>query len=206
MQLHTTPGSPYGRIARIVILEKELEGRVEIVPAKTRTADSPYYDINPSGRVPYLLLDNGTGFEESALICAYLDQVDGRPTLECSFDGPNWEALRLEAMARSMLDGISLWGREYIYRPPEIRSDFIIGHESARAHRMADAFEREMDNPALTGPINLAQITLGVALDGREDRLPGFDWRQGRPKLAAWVDKIAARPSFQETMPPPRNH
>ena len=51
MKLYITPGSPYARMARIMVLEKLLEGRVEIVPALTRSADSPYYKINPSGRV-----------------------------------------------------------------------------------------------------------------------------------------------------------
>ena len=47
MKLYITPGSPYARMARIVVLEKGLQGRVEVIVAKTRTADSPYYDINP---------------------------------------------------------------------------------------------------------------------------------------------------------------
>lgn len=202
MKLYTSLTSPYGRIARIVIIEKGLQDRVAIMPAKTRTADSPYYDINPSGRVPYLLLDDGTGFEESAVISAYLDHVDGEPSLQGPEAGPNWETRRLDAMARSMLDGVSLWSREFIYRPAEIRSDFIVDHEAARAHRLADAFEREMDNPVLTGPLNMAQITLGVTLVGREARLPDFDWRPGRPKLAAWTDKMAKRLSFEATTPP----
>jgi glutathione S-transferase len=42
LKLYITPGSPYARMARIVVLEKELEGRVETVVAKTRVADSPY--------------------------------------------------------------------------------------------------------------------------------------------------------------------
>ena len=75
LKLYITPGSPYARMARIVVLEKGLEGRVETVVAKTRAADSPYYGINPSGRVPYLVRDDGVGMEESAVICAYLDAV-----------------------------------------------------------------------------------------------------------------------------------
>ena len=61
MKLYVTPGSPYARMARIMVLEKLLEGRVEVVPALTRSADSPYYKINPSGRVPYLVCDDGGG-------------------------------------------------------------------------------------------------------------------------------------------------
>ena len=82
MKLYITPGSPYARMARIVILEKGLESRVEVIVAQTRLADSPYYRINPSGRVPYLIRDDGVGLEESSLICAYLDHLDGNPAFD----------------------------------------------------------------------------------------------------------------------------
>ena len=59
MELYVTFTSPYARLARILVLEKALEDRVEIIAAKTRVANSPYYRINPSGRVPYLLDDSG---------------------------------------------------------------------------------------------------------------------------------------------------
>jgi hypothetical protein len=36
-----TPGSPYARIARIVLIQKQLENRLEIVVAQTRTFRSP---------------------------------------------------------------------------------------------------------------------------------------------------------------------
>src|SRR6266850_6374592 len=66
VKLYITPGSPYARMARIVVIEKGLSNRVEIIVAQTRRADSPYYRINPSGRVPYLVRDDGVGLEESA--------------------------------------------------------------------------------------------------------------------------------------------
>ena len=86
MKLYITPGSPYARMARIVVLEKGLEGQVEVIRAKTRVADSPYYGVNPSGRVPYLVREDGVGMEESALICAYLDHLDGRPAFQLPGD------------------------------------------------------------------------------------------------------------------------
>src|SRR5688572_18577915 len=98
MKLYITPGSPYARIARIVILEKGLQDRVEIIPAQTRLADSPYYRINPSGRVPYLVRDDGVGMEESAVICAYLDHLDGKPAFDRPAGDEAWEALRLESL------------------------------------------------------------------------------------------------------------
>jgi glutathione S-transferase len=201
-KLYITPGSPYARMARIVVLEKGLENRVEIIPAKTRVADSPYYGINPSGRVPYLVCDDGAGLEESALICAYLDHLDGKPAFDPPADDQSWLARRLEALARSMLDGLSVWGRE-LSRPANERSPGVIQHETDRARRMADLWEAEIDRPLMRGALNMAQITLACAL-GLEARNPDFRWRPRRPKLCAWFDRVAARPSFTATAPPSR--
>lgn len=199
MKLYITPGSPYARMARIVVLEKGLQDRVETIVAKTRVADSPYYAVNPSGRVPYLVREDGVGMEESALICAYLDWLDGAPRVS-AMEGDPWEAQRLEALARSMLDGLSVWGRE-ILRPENERSPKVIQHETERARRMADAWEREVEHPVMRGALNVVQLTLACAL-GLEARNPGFRWRTGRPKLTKWFEEIAARPSFQATAPP----
>jgi glutathione S-transferase len=200
MKLYITPGSPYARMARIVVLEKGLESRVETIIAKTRVANSPYYAVNPSGRVPYLACDDGVGFEESALICAYLDHLDGRPAFDLPGDGQSWEARRLEALARSALDGLSVWGRE-ILRPGNERSPGVIRHEADRAQRMADVWEREIEHRLMRGPLNMIHITLACALD-LEARNPGFRWRAERPKLSQWFDRIAVRPSFTATAPP----
>lgn len=200
MKLYITPGSPYARMARIVVLEKKLESRVETIVARTRAADSPYYGINPSGRVPYLVRDDGVGMEESALICAYLDRLDGAPELELPGGDQAWEARRLEALARSMLDGLSVWGRE-ILRPENERSPGVIQHETDRAARMADIWEREIGHPLMRGALNMIQITLACAL-GLEARNPGFLWRPGRLRLSEWFERIAARPSLKATVPP----
>jgi len=200
MKLYITPGSPYARIARIVILEKGLENRVEIIAAQTRLANSPYYGINPSGRVPYLMRDDGVGLEESAVICAWLDHLDGKPAFDFPAGHQAWEARRLEALARSMLDGLSVWSRE-IARPQDERSPTVIRHEADRSRRMADLWEAEIEHPFMRGALNLAQITLACAL-GLEARIPDFRWRPGHPRLSDWFGPIAARPSFAATAPP----
>lgn len=200
MKLYVTLSSPYARMARMVVLEKDLQDRVEIVEAQTRRAGSPYYAINPSGRVPYLVRDDGVGMEESALICDYLDSLDGRPTLGVPAGGDAWEVRRLEALAKSMVDGISVWNRE-LARPENERSPTVIRHETERARRMIDVWEREIGHPAMHGPLNMLQLTLGCTL-GLEARNPGFQWRPGHPKLVEWYEPVAARGSFKATVPP----
>ena len=197
MKLYVTPGSPYARMARIVVIEKRLEGRVEVISARTRAADSPYYAINPSGRVPYLVRDDGVGMEESVLICDYLDGLDGKPAFD---PGNSLEARRLEALARSLLDGLSVWNRE-ISRPDNERSPTVIRHEAERAGRMTGVWEREIGHPVMHGALNRVQLTLACAL-GLDARIPEFRWRPGHSRLSAWFDAIAARPSLASTAPP----
>jgi glutathione S-transferase len=187
-------------MARIVVIEKGLQERVEIIQAKTRAADSPYYRINPSGRVPYLIRDDGVGIEESALICDYLDRIDRKPLFELPAGEDRWEARRLESLARSMLDGLSVWLRE-LYRPAGERSPGVIEHEVARSRRMIDLWEEETRHPLMRGPLNIVQITLGCAL-GLELRNPEFRWRAGHERLCDWYEPVAARASFAATAPP----
>ena len=204
MKLYVTSTSPFARMVRIVILEKGLEGRVEIIAAQTRRTDSPYYAVNASGRVPYLMRDDGVGIEESQLICAHLDHLDGSPVFDDPSGNQGWESRRLEALARSLLDGLCVWLRE-LHRPENERSPTIIEHERQRSRRMADFWESEIDHPLMNGQLNRAQITLVCAL--QLERLnPDIEWRPDHPKLSEWTDRIGERTSIAETLPPLKQH
>jgi len=200
MKLYVTYTSPYARLARIVVIEKALEDRVEIIEAKTRTLDSPYYHINPSGRVPYLIDDAGVGMEDSQLICAYLDSLDGKPRFHKPTLNPDWPYLRLEFMARSMCDGISVWTRE-MARPANERSPTVLAHEVARSQRMADVFESQLADPSMQGASRMAPFILAVALE--RGRYCGLnDLTSGRPQLAKWMRSMSDIPSMRRTAPP----
>lgn len=198
MELFATPNSPYARMPRIVILEKGLGDRVTVVHARTRERDSPYYRINPSGRVPYLMTDDGIGLEDSTLICAYLDQLDGKPMFGSPNDEASLESRRLEALAHSLLAGLAVWTRE-LYRPETERSPGIIDHERERCRRLTGVWEREIDDPVMQGPLTMAQIVLICALQ-LEHTNREIDWRPGRPRLSAWTNRLAGRPSVSATL------
>jgi glutathione S-transferase len=200
MKLYVTYGSPYARLARIIVIEKALEDRVEIVAAKTRTPGSPYYQINPSGRVPYLVDDTGVGMEDSQLICAYLDGLDGKPRFHSAARAADWAYRRLEFAARSMCDGIAVWGRE-MARPENERSPTTLVHESARAQRMADFFEDRVTDPLMQEPPGMAHLILAVAVEMARKR--GLsDLTASRRQLASWMRPISNLPSMQRTAPP----
>ncbi len=198
MELFVTPNSPYARLPRIVVLEKGLGDRVTVVHARTREADSPYYQINPSGRVPYLITEDGLGLEDSALICAYLDQLDDQPLFGHRDDEAGWHDRRLEALAHSLLGGLAVWTRER-YRPENERSPGIIKHERKRCRRLTEVWENEIDDPLMQGPLSMTQIVLISALQ-LERTNPDIDWRPDRPHLSAWADRLADRPSVSATL------
>ena len=199
MKPYITPNSPFARMVRIVILEKDLESRIEIIRAQTRTTDSPYYLVNASGRVPYLIRDDGIAMEESQLICAYLDHLDGSPVFDHPSGDEGWESRRLEALARSLMDGLCVWGRE-LNRPADERSPTIIEHERQRSQRMTALWEKQIDHRLMHGQLNMVQITLVCALH-LERRNPGIQWRADHPKLAEWTDSIRGRISIAQTLP-----
>jgi glutathione S-transferase len=202
MKLYITYGSPYARLARILVLEKGLSERVEIIEAKTRTVGSPYYQINPSGRVPYFIDDAGFAFEDSQVICAYLDSLDGKPRFHRALDDADWPYRRLEAMARSFCDGIAVWIRE-MSRPQNERSPTLLAHEVVRAGRLANIFEAEVKRPLLQGEPRMAHLILAAALEFARAR--GFgDLTEERPGLAAWLPPISEMPSVRATAPPVR--
>jgi glutathione S-transferase len=200
MKLYVTYGSPYARLARIIVIEKALEDRVEIVEAKTRTAASPYYQINPSGRVPYLIDDTGVGMEDSQLICAYLDALDGKPRFHNPSNAYDWAYLRFEFAARSMCDGIAVWGRE-MARPENERSPTTLAHEGSRAQRFASFFDDRATDPLMQGPPRMAHLILAVAVEMARKRGLG-DLTAGRPRLGNWMRSISDLPSVRRTAPP----
>lgn len=199
MKLYITATSPYARVVRIAIIEKGLGDRVETLLAKTRTPGSPYYLVNPSGRVPFLVRDDGSVLEDSQTIAAYLDSLDGRPTLTLQASLQDWAYGRLEGIARSMVDGISVWVRE-MRRPEEERSLTILAHEAARAERLATFWEREIGHPLMQGPLNMAQMLLIAGID-QAQYAHMAEFEKGRPKLAIWVRRLRERPSIKATAP-----
>jgi glutathione S-transferase len=183
----------------MVILEKGLGPSVEVVAAQTRTAGSPYYRVNPSGRVPYLEIPGKPGLEDSQLIVAYLDHISGPPSLMRPWADDDWLYGRLEATARSFTDGLSVWVRE-LRRPEGERSPGIIAHERQRAERLADQWEQDVSHPLMTGSINLAQLYLLAGLD-QAAHWGIADHAASRPALAAWLTRMHKLPSAQATAP-----
>ena len=73
MKILSSLTSPYGRKARIVLLEKKIDCQLDVdIPWDE---DSPVPEYNPLGKVPVLVLDDGTALYDSRVIVEYLDNL-----------------------------------------------------------------------------------------------------------------------------------
>ncbi|MBH68421.1 MAG: hypothetical protein CMM58_08715 [Rhodospirillaceae bacterium] len=200
MKLYGTTTSPYARITRIIVFEKHLQDRVKFIWTKTRVPNDPLLSVNPSGRIPFLLLEDGTGIEDTPTIVDYLDTLESPELFDPRKDRMNWEYRRIEATAKAMLDGLAVWARE-IKRPLHEQSPEVIRHETERASRLTAVFDKLMANPVLDKPLNMAQLYLFAALD-LERRIPTFLWRVDNSSLADWMNTMNDRPSVKNSCPP----
>ncbi|MDB5374885.1 MAG: hypothetical protein JWP04_3527 [Belnapia sp.] len=197
MQLFYSSGSPYARAVRVALRETGLLDRVEERETTLRDPKAVVLPHSPVGRVPTLVLADGTVLTETALILPYLDTLGGAyPLLPPA-------ALARCGQVLGLLEGMAVWNRE-LRRPEHERSPGVIALETTRVNRVADALEAQGEVQGWTAPArpDAADILLGCALGYAERRHRAWPWREGRPVLARFFDSLAERPSFRATIPP----
>lgn len=84
MKLYDRQGTPNAARIRIVLAAKGLDEAVEIVQVNLIGAEQKqdwFLTLNPIGKTPVLVLDDGLALSESPAITEYLDNLDGKPIL-----------------------------------------------------------------------------------------------------------------------------
>jgi len=200
MKLYSNPASPFSRKVRIVIRELDLVRLVEEINVNP-TASEELRRINPLGKIPVLVLNDGTTIVDSPVICEYLNDLgDGAlfPPLEPRREiSARWRALTLQALG----DGICDAAVARVYegrRPPELQSEAVVHKQVAAVARSLDVLERARFERAHT----IGEIAVACALGYLDFRLPELEWRQARPNLRDWYEEFAQYPSMKDTAPP----
>ncbi|PJE26794.1 glutathione S-transferase [Pseudooceanicola marinus] len=199
MTLFSSPTSPYVRKVRVLIAEAGLADRVtEKVVATTAFDTNPELAaVNPLGRIPALVREDGPLICDSRVICRYLDDLSGAGFYPAD---RLWEVLTLEALAEGILDSAVNMAYEVRLRPEDMVFDKWLEAQWAKIARTLDAIEADW-NEALAAPLDAAQIALASGLGYLDFRHDARSWRDGHPKIAAWYEAITARPSFTATLP-----
>jgi glutathione S-transferase len=199
--LRSGNNSPFGRKARIPIGVLGLEGTVAIAPASTVDPVDPIRQQNPLGKVPVLLMDDGSTLYDSPVILEYLDHLAGGGRILPKDPQARFAALRLQALADGIMDASILINYEARYRPAQNHEPKWLDLQAGKVTRALAVLEAAP--PGIDTPPDVGQITLACALGYRDFRFPG-SWRGGHPRLAAWLGEFAARvPAFVATTPPP---
>jgi len=203
MKLIIARPSPYARKARIALLEKGIQ--FEVVVDNPWQPDSAVAQANPLGKVPALVLDDGSVIHDSKVIVEYLETLDRAPYLL-----PRTKELwirhkMIEAVADGVCDAVVLTLIEQ-RRPQEKRSaDWV-----DRQHRKIEAGTVELSRMLGKGEwftqagMALGDIATVVALQYIDFRYPQFDWRKAAPNLIPLEERLSQRPSFASTRPEPQ--
>ena len=200
MKLFGVPGSPYVRKVRLVLEEKRIAYDYVHAPAAVREA--LVVPLNPLGKVPVLLADDGRAVYDSPVIVEYLDGLAAEPRLIPQAFDDRIEVRRWEALGDGIADATVLISHDY--RKPQARREDAEWHAKQRQkieHGLAvmskDLGGREF---CFGKCFTLADIAAGYALGYLDQVLPEFEWRKPYPTLSQLATRLAARESFSKTL------
>ncbi|MEP6943159.1 MAG: glutathione S-transferase [Betaproteobacteria bacterium] len=201
MKLYTAATSPYSRKVRIVLIEKKIE--CEYVDANPWDAQSAVPQFNPLGKIPVLILDDGTMLYDSRVIVGYLDTVTPVSRLIPEPSRQRIAVRRWEALADGVCDAVLSVVRE-TKRPAHQQSSEWIAYQGLKMQRGVAEMSSDLGDRAWCSgdAYTLADIATGCALGYLDLRQPAIAWRTEFPNLLKLAEKLAKRSSFAETAPP----
>lgn len=197
--LRYSGSSPYARKVRVVALERGLGDRLEGIASPPWAAPDDLKALNPLGKIPTLVTDSGLVIHDSPVICEYLDSLPGGPRLIPAEGEARWIALRTQALGDGVANAAILWRVEITQRKEQGPTPGWVERQNGAITRSLDALERDL--APLAGPLTVGSIAIACALGYLDFRFGFLNWRDGRPRLAAWYAAFAERPSMKKTMP-----
>ncbi|MCB1521489.1 MAG: glutathione S-transferase N-terminal domain-containing protein [Hyphomicrobiaceae bacterium] len=203
MKLFTSPTTPYGRKVRIVATIKGVDRDIAFLEADTNPpGNAELMKHNPLGKIPVLVLDDGTRVFDSRVICEHLDTLGG-PGAPRMFPEPwpeRMAVLTLGALADGIAEAGILIFYESRFRPVEQHNGGWLARQQTRIDSALDFLDA--DPPAWKTHPDYGHIALAAAL-GHLDLRHGGRWRKDRPRLTNWLDHFGNEvPSYAETTPP----
>ncbi len=196
MKLLFSPTSPYVRKCLAVAIECRLVDRIERIASAAHPIqrDATIVAVNPLGKVPTLLTDDGQSLYDSRVIAEYLNDLGGGSLFPSA--GPRrWQALTLQALGDGILDAALLARYEQAARSEGQRSKpWLDGQLDKIATSLADL---ETHTDELADRVDIGTLSLGCALWYLDLRFSDLGWRAAHPRLAEWQAGFAQRESMK---------
>jgi glutathione S-transferase len=201
MKIYYSATSPFVRKCLICSHELGLFDRLELVPSAAHPVnrDRSLVAVNPLGKVPTLVTDEGAVLYDSRVICEYLNSLgDGR--LLPAQGAARWNALVDQSLADGIMDAAILTRYETAVRPEHLRwNDWVSGQLDKVTCGLAAIEPRAR---GLGERVDLGTVALGCALGYLDFRYATLGWREKYPDTAVWFDRFGRRDSMMLTRPP----
>lgn len=199
LTLYSSLTSPYGRKVRIVIDILGLADRIAVQHASTLDPDDRLRQVNPLGKIPALLLEDGSALYDSRVIVEFLEARYGDGTILPGDPDRRFRQLTLAALAEGINDALLMVTYEGRFREPEQISQVWLDHQYGKIRRGLTEVCRNLDEYLAPG---IAAITLACAL-GYADWRQQIDWRAEFPPLAPWLDEFGRQlPAWERSAAP----
>ncbi len=205
MKLYLNNASPYARLARVRLIETDLAAQTEFVDVDPWTATDSFWSINPAGKIPALVLDDGSSISESNCIADHLIAVSERTDLAVLSQPEPAHRLQVLGLARAAMDCAfgavvqqrfaekSVLTARWLAALPRIAKRLESVHGTLLRIRPSTSSELE---PARC---DLAGLTVAVAFGYIRFRLPDISWEDDAPQLSEWIEVLNERRSLALT-------
>ncbi|GGA38052.1 glutathione S-transferase family protein [Dyella nitratireducens] len=197
MKLLYQTHSPYARKVLVAAYEMGLADHLDVVHHETSplTRNDDIFALNPLGKVPVLICDNGEVLFDSCVICEYLDGLHEGAKLLPADPARRYRALRNQSIAMGIADaGIAVrW--EIERRPEAVRWKPM--HEG-QLQKIVAACNFLEDHLEEQKALDIGDVALATALSWIEFRCV-YAFQEARPRLSSWYARFCARPSMQAT-------
>jgi glutathione S-transferase len=201
MKLIGSVTSPYVRKVRVVLAEKKLDYAFEL--ENVWSQDTKISASNPLGKVPCLVMEDGSAMYDSRVIAEYLDTLTPVCKLLPANSRDRANVKVWEALADGVGDAAVLAYLERTQRPAELQSQAWIDRQMGKVSNSLQVMSDNLgEQPFCMGiHYTLADVAVGCVLGWLLLRFPAIDWRGEHPNLARLFDKLSERPSFKDTVP-----
>lgn len=202
MKLWYSPASPFVRKTLILAYERELIEKLELLNAAANIVkpDKGVVASNPTGKIPTLVLDDGSVLFDSRVICAYLDSIHDGKKMTPRSGSKRFEIMTLEALGDAIMDASVANRYETHLRPPEHQWQPWSEGQMFKVNNGLDQIEEKWLKSLGRVP-NMGSISVACALGYLDFRYPDLNWRKGRKGLARWFKRFEQRASYIATQP-----
>ncbi|MFM9974343.1 MAG: glutathione S-transferase family protein, partial [Beijerinckiaceae bacterium] len=194
MILRSAPPSPFGRKVKIAAALLGLTGEINVVSTDTIDPQDPLREDNPLGKIPTLVIEDGTVIYDSRVIVEYLDMRAGGGQIIPKSGMERIRVQTLHALADGIMDAGILQIYEGRWRDPAKHELKWVEHQAGKVARALDYLEA--NPPNLEEALNIGHIAVACALGYLDLRFKS-EWRAQYPKLTTWLAAFAAKvPAF----------